>query len=500
MKELIHNGVLVPEPYEPRGLSILVKGKKVKLNAEQEEMAVAWAKKLGTPYAKDRTFVRNFFKDFVKALGLKGRWRPEDFDFSEVVAYVEGEKRAKESMGKEEKRRVRELRRAVREANKAKYGYALVDGVRVEVGNYAVEPPSIFMGRGRHPLRGRWKPGPRHEDITLNLSPGAPVPPGNWKAVVWEPNAMWIAKWRDKLTGKMKYVWLSDSSPAKQAKEKEKFDKARELAERISEVRRRIWRGLTSEDEKLRKVATVCYLIDAFKFRVGDEKDKEEAGTVGATTLGPEHVRIKPGNKVAFNFLGKDSVRWRKEAVLPEPVVENLREFASSARSSIFEGIRSEDVNAFLGEAMPGLTAKVFRTYHGTKAVEEHLNSHPVRPEDPDYLKKFVAKMANLRAAVELNHKKAPPKNWRERLERKEERLRELKAKKPTKKRKEAIRRLRLQIRLTKAAKDYNLGTSLKSYIDPRVYRDWGRKVGFDWKLYYPKSLQRKFSWVDREP
>lgn len=46
------------------------------------------------------------------------------------------------------------------------------------------------------------------------------------------------------------------SPPAKQAKEK--FDKARELAKRISKVRGRIWRELTSGDEKLRKVATVC--------------------------------------------------------------------------------------------------------------------------------------------------------------------------------------------------------------------------------------------------
>lgn len=497
MKELIHNGVLVPEPYKPKGLSIKVKGKKIKLNAVQEEMAVAWVKKLDTPYVKDRVFVRNFFKDFIEALGFKEKLQPEDFDFSEIIEVVNKEKLEKESMSKEERKKLSEQRKLIREANKAKYGYAIVDGKRVEVGSYMVEPSSIFMGRGKHPLRGRWKPGPKHEDITLNLSPNAPIPEGNWKEIVWEPDAMWIARWRDKLTGKMKYIWLSDSSPLKQAREIEKFNKAKALEDKISQVRSYIWENLTSEDVKQRKIATVCYLIDTLKFRVGDEKDEDEADTVGATTLRPEHVKIEADGKVLFKFLGKDSVEWRKKVKLPSIVINNLKEFIASANSSIFDGVRSEDVNAFLNEVMPGLTAKVFRTYHATKVVKEYLESQKVDSNEPDYVKKFIAKMANLQAAIECNHKKAPPKNWRERLRKKEERLKNLKSKKPTKKRKEAIKKLKLQIKFMKEANEYNLNTSLKSYIDPRVYYEWFKKVNFDWKLYYPKTLQKKFSWVE---
>ncbi len=498
MRELIHNGVLVPS-YEPKGFSIMFRGERIRLTAEQEEMAVAWVKKLGTKYVEDKTFVKNFFKDFAKALNLKCKCQPEDFDFSEIIAYIENEKRIKESLSKEEEKKLSEQRKIIRELNKAKYGWAIVDGEKVEVANYTVEPSSIFIGRGKHPLRGRWKPGPKQEDITLNLSPNAPIPEGKWKEIVWEPDAMWIARWRDKLTGKMKYVWLSDSSPLKQAREKEKFDKANSLDEKISEVRKHIWMNLTSSDVKQRKIATVCYLIDKLKFRVGDEKDEDEADTVGATTLRPEHVQIKPNGKVVFKFLGKDSVKWRKEVELPSLVVNNLKEFIASANSSIFDEVKSEDVNAFLSEVMPGLTAKVFRTYHGTKIVKEYLEAQKVNPEDPDYIKKFIAKMANLQAAIELNHKKTPPKNWKERLRKKEERLKELKSKKPTKKRKEAIKKLKLQIKLMKKTNEYNLTTSLKSYIDPRVYYEWCKKINFDWKLYYPKSLQKKFSWIETE-
>lgn len=104
--------------------------------------------------------------------------------------------------------------------------------------------------------------------------------------------------------------------------------------------------------------------------------------------------------------------------------------------------------------------------------------------------------MANLQAAIICNHKRKRPKNWRKSLRKKTERLGKLRASK-TKRSKEALKKLRMQIKTTKKTVDYNLNTSLKSYIDPRIYRDWGRKVDFDWKLYYPKTLQRKFSWVD---
>jgi DNA topoisomerase-1 len=60
-----------------------------------------------------------------------------------------------------------------------------------------------------------------------------------------------------------------------------------------------------------------------------------------------------------------------------------------------------------------------------------------------------------------------------------------------------SIEKSRLQIEARRQTRDYNLGTSLKSYIDPRIYYNWGKKVDYDWKLYYPKALQKKFSWVE---
>ncbi len=234
------------------------------------------------------------------------------------------------------------------------------------------------------------------------------------------------------------------------------------------------------------------------KLRVGDEKEKDEADTVGATTLRSEHVVIGANGKTTFDFVGKDWVRWRKEITLPEIVVNNLSEFMGDAKSAIFEGVRSKHVNLFLSEVMPELTAKVFRTYHASEVVKKFLNNTKTSKTDPNYMKKHIAKMANLQAAIVCNHKRKPPKNWRKSLEKKKERLRKLKAKN-TKKSKQTVKTLRLKIKEMKATRDYNLRTSLKSYIDPRIYYEWGKKVEFDWKLYYPKALQRKFSWVERD-
>jgi DNA topoisomerase I len=497
MKSMLHNGIIIPK-YEPRGFGIKFKGRIIKLNPEQEEMAVAWVRKLGTEYVQDETFAKNFFEDFCRELGIE-KCSANDFDFSEIKDFVGKDRACKENMSKEEKKKLAAERKVAREANKEKYGYAIIDGERVELGNYMAEPSSIFMGRGKHPLRGKWKRGAKESDVTLNLSPDSKVPPGDWK-IVWMPECMWIARWDDKLRSKEKYIWVSDTSPMKQEREMKKFEKARELEKNFKRIENHILKSLDSDDEKKRKVATVCFLIDAVNMRVGDEKDEDEADTVGATTLSKENILIKQEGIVNFNFLGKDSVKWDKDVKLPENVIRNLKEFIASSKDFVFDGVKSDDVNEFLSEMVEGITAKVFRTYHATKAVRDYIEGTDVKKTDPEAYKKYLATMANLQAAIVCNHKRKLPAKWDETLEKKKQRLEELREKeneKKTEKSKEAVRAMEMRIKLMKETKDYNLNTSLKSYVDPRIIYKWSKKVGFDWKKYYSKTLQRKFSWVD---
>jgi len=451
------------------------------------------------------------------------------------------------------------------------YGHATVAGERVELANYTVEPSGIFMGRGKHPLRGRWKEGAKQRDITLNLSPDAPRPPGDWKEIIWEPDALWVARWKDKLSGKMKYVWLSDTAPVKQEREAQKFEEAAKLHAELERVRAHIEQGLRDPNPKRRMIATACYLIDALCLRVGDEKDPDEADTVGATTLRPEHVTLHPDGSVEFRFHGKDFVRWHKKLELPEIVRQNLAELSRAARPpnsgtrgkrkkhptrdkpQLFPDIGSRDVNAYLSEVLPGLTAKVFRTHHATEIVKSSLKTSGVKASDPEYKKRKAAILANLQAAILCNHTKNASPNWparrerlKERRQRAEERVQRYRLQ--VKEHTETLATLRQEAREKKAstsgarrkrleascqkkierakrrietargrlqrAKDvrnklkaqtviatktrtWNLGTSLKSYIDPRVYYHWGQQIEYDvLERFYPKKLIQKFAWV----
>jgi DNA topoisomerase-1 len=314
---------------------------------------------------------------------------------------------------------------------------------------------------------------------------------------------MYLAKWQDKLSGKMKYVWFSDSAFLKQKREKEKFDKAGKLGRLIPKIEDHVMKNLDAEDEQRRKIATVCWLIFAVNMRVGDEKDPGEADTVGAITLRGEHIKIE-GDVIHFDFLGKDSVRWTKSVKAPQVVIRNIQEYAQKCNEYLFEGIDSKKVSRFLSEKMEGLTGKVFRTWTTTKVVGEYLDKNKANREDAEYLKKFHAKMANLRGAEIANHKKKISPKFEESLARKEAQLKKLENQLEEKKAKgkktesiiNRIEKAKSDIELTKKTREYNLGTSLKSYIDPRVYVKWAKEVDFSLEKFYPTTLRKKFSWA----
>jgi DNA topoisomerase-1 len=532
MENLKHNGIYVPT-YDYKGFSIKIKGTPIKLFEKSEQMAIAWIRKtMSQTTPPDKVFMQNFMQEFLEqlkqenpALQLLDSFakeylknidsaEPEDvtnpdsairkaIDFTEVFSYIEGEKQKKLDMSKEEKKKLAAERKAKRQELREHLGHAWVNGKKLEIANWTAEPSCLFAGRGDHPRRGKWKEGPCEEDIILNLSPDSPVPSGNWKEIVWEPDKMYVAKWIDKLTGKIKYVWFSDSAFIKQNREKEKFQKAEKLGKQIKIIENHIIKNLDAKDETKRKVATVCWLILKPNMRVGDEKDPDEADTVGAITLRPEHIKIE-GDTLHFDFLGKDCVRWEKSVQAPAAVIRNIRHYAENSKEYLFEGVDSKKVSRFLSQKMPDLTAKVFRTWRCTKTVKEELAKSPVTKEDPVHLKKYAAKMANLKVAEVANHKRKVPAKFEERLAKKEDKLKEMEAQLEQKKAEgkktvsleTRIEKKKLDIKLTKRTKEYNLGTSLKSYIDPAAYVKWARKVDFDLEKFYPKTLRNKFSWA----
>ena len=540
--DLEHNGVAFPPEYVQRGINVKILGEIFFLNREQEELIYAWAKKKDTHYVKDPVFQANFLSDFKKLLPERftSVRNIDEIDMTEAFSLVDKELKIKEnekirikSLTRDERRRISQEKKLEKEKLKAIYGQAKIDGIEVDVANWLVEPPGIFMGRGLHPLRGRWKPRVTPKDVTLNLGQDASAPEGPWKAIVHDHYSTWLASWIENLTGKRKYVWLHDSSYLRQDNDKAKYDTAKKLEYYISDIEKEIINQmLNSKDVTRKKIATVCYLIYKLAMRVGDEKDTDEADTIGASTLRVEHLKFpKIGDKVQieFNFLGKDSVPWQKTLEISSPdtkaLYENLLFFMKGKNESdeIFEDITSSKVNKFLRsidkENVPNLTAKVFRTCIATAIVKQHL-SEPilkVNKNESEFKKVYVAKIANLQAAITCNHKKGiDPKNpaskkawekFEQSLENKKEKIKQLRMELKEKKWKTELQKLRkeqrvekleFQLRLQKETRDYNLGTSLRNYIDPRVFKSWCDYVDLDWTKIYTSTLQRKFKWIEQ--
>jgi len=542
-KKLQHNGILFPPDFKSQGIKIKINGERVESNIIQEEMVYQWAKKKDAPkpgttekYIEDPVFQKNFISDFAKTFNGKFKnLKYTDVDFTQAYKLVDKEKEAKELMTKEEKKALAVKRKQIREEMKIKYGKAIIDGQEVDVGNYMAEPPGIFMGRGDHPMRGRYKPRVTSNDVTLNLGKEAKIPDGNWGKIVHGNDSMWIASWMDILTQKRKYVWLADTAGIKQERDKAKYDKAKNLAKEIENVKTRIVKDMQSKERKTRRIATACYLIYRTAMRVGDEKDPDEADTVGATTLRKEHIKLT-GSAIEFDFLGKDSVRWQESIPaegLDKQFHDNLKELISNKKDDqeIFDGITSRHVNAYYSTLVKGLTAKVFRTYLASSVVSKYLRDHDNIKSESNMKKLFHAKMANLNSARMCNHKRTIPKNFEQSLQKKKDSLSNVQQSKPwqkseeslkkaesivqkTKKQKERVKKIKIQIRnrkakhaerieklqlqieLTQKTRDHNLGTSLRNYIDPRIFKAWTDEVVVEWEKLYTSALQKKFLWV----
>jgi len=542
-KKLEHNGILFPPDFETKKIKIKIKGENVDLDINQEEMVYQWAKKKDTPYVQDKVFQKNFLADFAKTFGSKyKKLELEDVDFKNAFKVVDKEKDAKELLTKEEKKALAAKRKELREEMKEKFGKGKMDGNEVEIANYMAEPPGIFIGRGEHPLRGKWKPKVTSKDVTLNLGKEAKVPKGDWGKIVHDQDSMWMASWTDYLTQKRKYVWLADTAGIKQDRDKAKYDKAKKLAQEIETVKTKIVKDMESKDAKIRRISTVCWLIYRTAMRVGDEKDPDEADTVGATTLRKEHVELT-SDAIKFDFLGKDSVRWQETV----PAVGNDKQFHANLKEltakikptdEIFGNLTSRDVNEYYKTVVNGLTAKVFRTFSASTVVSKYLNENGDVKTKSAMEKLYHAKLANLEAAIMCNHKRTIPKTFEQSLQKKrdtlkvaqkstpwkkneetlkkvestktktdaqekkrKERITKIKQmiKKSKTKQKERVEKLQLQLDLTEKTRDYNLGTSLRNYIDPRIFKSWTDEVSADWEKLYTSALQKKFLWVKSE-
>ncbi|KAM0273346.1 hypothetical protein ACHAPA_001498 [Fusarium lateritium] len=428
-KTLEHNGVLFPPEYEPlpKHVKMLYDGQPVNLAIEVEEVATFWVAMMtsgSTHHLDNPVFRKNFFTDFKEycdkygvtdAQGKKVTIKSLDkCDFTKMCDYwsEKVERNKTKNMTKEEK----EAAKAKKEALEAPFTHCIWDGKKQKVGNFRVEPPSLFRGRGEHPRTGKVKKRVLPEQITINIGKGAKVPEPpkghKWKAVQHDQKATWLAMWQENINDNYKYVMLGADSDIKGQSDFKKFEKARELKKHIDKIRRDYTKDLKSEVMADRQRATAMYFIDKLALRAGNEKDTEnEADTVGCCSLKYEHITLEPPNKVTFDFLGKDSIPYRETAIVEPQVFKNLKLFKKAPKSAgddLFDRLNTSQLNKHLNSYMKGLTAKVFRTYNASWTMSELLKKLASDPRSRGTAAEKVKLYndCNREVAILCNHKR----------------------------------------------------------------------------------------------
>ena len=170
--------------------------KRYKLTPEANLVAFQYGKRLVAELPIDQVFKDNFWADFKTYLGPNQPFSSlDEISFSDVV-------------------------KKVKEYNKQLVGpsvssihkYAIVDGEQVPLFPYTVEPVSIYYGSSNDPNRGRVKRAIEPADVSLNISPEFASPDDGFNHV-YVPGASWAAKWRDPISGDVKYVSLAFEEP-----------------------------------------------------------------------------------------------------------------------------------------------------------------------------------------------------------------------------------------------------------------------------------------------
>jgi len=559
-KRLDHNGICFPPPYEQHHVAILYKGKPVKLNAKQEELATFYAVMIESDWVKKRAFNVNFFREFRRELrnAKEEEFKHpnitdfKDLNFRPIYEWAMAKKEAEKEKKKDTEYRKR--LKAEKAAMDEIYGYAIVDGVREKVGNYKVEPPGLFRGRGDHPKAGMLKKRLKPSQIILNIGKNENIPPcpiegEQWGGIIHDPTVTYIAKWIENINQAHKMVYLHASSRFKGQADMAKYEKARVLKKHIGAIRQDYTKKLSSTNRATKQLATCVWIIDILSIRVGNEKDTdEEADTVGVCSFRVEHLtKFEKTDddvyKITLDFLGKDSMRYLNTVEIPKIIFDNLRNFVKGKKqdANVFEKVDPGMVNEYLKSMMDGLSAKVFRTHNASTCLQDELKKTEnfklalgttnITTESAIHEKKYFYDTCNKQVAILCNHKRTVnEEKFGESSARMDEKIqkaqnlvndfkRRLKVSQgrvavPTKeeskylnkdpsvikgqlkKKEEYLEKLKMNKNLKIENKEVALGTSKINYMDPRITVAFCKRLELPIEKVFNKALLDKFPWA----
>ncbi|XP_055960562.1 pentatricopeptide repeat-containing protein At5g50280, chloroplastic-like [Mercurialis annua] len=146
----------------------------------------------------------------------------------------------------------------------------------------------------------------------------------------------------------------------------------------IHNIRAAYQKDFRSKDPTKKQIAVVTYHIDKLALRAGNEKDDDEADTVGCCTLKVANVEcISGSHNLKFDFLGKDSIRYENTVEVKPEVYDAIGTFQKGKKQNddLFDKL---ELIAHLKELMPGLTEEVFRTYNASITLDEKVEGTKV--------------------------------------------------------------------------------------------------------------------------
>merc|ERR1719431_1941434 len=508
-RSLEHKGPQLAPEYErlPKSVRFWYGGQVMKLSEETEECAGFYGRMLDHDYTTKEVFNKNFFKDWRKTMTASEKETIRELskcDFSEINEHFKKVSEERKNRSKEEKKAEKEKNDAIVE----EYGFCMIDGHREKIGNFRIEPPGLFRGRGEHPKQGMIKRRTMPEDVIINCSKDSEVPEPprghKWKKVQYDNTVTWLASWTENIQGQIKYVMLNPSSRLKGEKDWQKYEKARKLKTEIHKIREDYMEDMKSKEMRVRQRAVALYFIDKLALRAGNE-----------------YV-------VEFDFLGKDSIRYHNAVPVEKKVFKNVRLFMENKKDGddLFDRLNTSVLNQYLNSLMDGLTAKVFRTYNASFTLQQQLDKL-TEAEDNVASKMLSYNRANREVAVLCNHQRAVPKthdksmeNLAAKIEAKHDAIKDAekklkhakkayknggsaaekmnaeKAKKNVERLMEQLEKLEIQRTDKDENKTIALGTSKLNYLDPRISVAWCKKHEVPIEKVYNKTQREKFRWA----
>ncbi|CAG5135291.1 unnamed protein product, partial [Candidula unifasciata] len=536
---LEHKGPVFAPAYEPlpKSVRFYYDGKPMELTPNTEEVAVFYGRMLDHEYTTREVFNTNFMKDWRKVMTAEEKAKITDLkkcNFHEILDYFKKKTEERKAMSKEEKQRLKKEN----EEMVKQYGFCIIDNHKEKIGNFKIEPPSLFRGRGDHPKQGMVKKRINPEDVIINCSKDSkiPVPPAGhkWKEVRHDNKVTWLASWSENIQGATKYVMLNAASKLKGEKDWQKYETARKLHKCVDKIRAQYQEDWKSKEMRVRQRAVALYFIDKLALRAGNEKEEgETADTVGCCSLRVEHIKLhneKDGKQyvVEFDFLGKDSIRYQNSIPVEKRVFKNLELFMENKQpeDDLFDRLNTTILNKHLQDLMDGLTAKVFRTFNASKTLSEQL-ALLTNPDDPPAAKMLAYNRANRAVAILCNHQRSVPKsfeksmeNLMKKIDQKKDEIKEVKKqikgikadykkeksvrtktlyekkKKHLARLEEGLTRMEVQATDKDENKEIALGTSKLNYLDPRISVAWCKKYGIPLEKVYNKTQRDKFRWA----